>query len=99
MTQAEIRAAIEKLTGANNGILKNIGRDEWQDLQDDTRNDLPEFNDDESNPVFIFSGISNELLGMIAKGQINMQDLAKRTLEGRGYDTNNNWVGFNHTIK
>jgi hypothetical protein len=54
--------------------------------------------DDELNPAFIFGLTSSELLSQIAKGEINAQELAKRTLENRGLDINGKWVGFKHDI-
>ena len=51
------------------------------------------------NPAFIFSDTEMGLLSMIAKGEINAVELAKRTLEQRGLDINGRWVGFNNTIE
>ena len=52
---------------------------------------------DEKNPLFIFSGLPNELLVRIAKGEFDLQDLAKYELGNRGYLVNGNWGGFNET--
>lgn len=49
---------------------------------------------DELNPAFILSGVCLELVCKIAKGEINIQDLALLELEGRGYDKNGFWIGF-----
>ena len=43
---------------------------------------------------YIFSLTSNELLGAIVRGEIDTVELAKKTLENRGYDEKGNWVGF-----
>jgi len=54
---------------------------------------------DEENPVFIFyHDVSSEFLSQIAKGEINLQELAKRQLEARGLDIEGNWVGFGKEI-
>ena len=92
MKQSEIRQAIELLTGQENGILSEIDDDILNDLREDADEQNPHFASDEYNPAFLFSGTSNALLGMIAKGEINLQDLAMRILEGRGYDQDGNWV-------
>ncbi len=53
----------------------------------------------EYNPIFIFyHEISGEFLSQIAKGELNLQELAKRTLENKGLDINGNWVGFGKEI-
>ncbi len=54
---------------------------------------------DEMNPIFIFeSSLPTELLSMIAKGQIDVVELAKRQLENRGLNLNGKFVGFYETI-
>lgn len=57
-------------------------------------NYTPSNDNDENNPDYIFSLTSNELLGAIVRGEIDTVELAKKTLENRGYDENGNWVGF-----
>jgi hypothetical protein len=67
-----------------------------------TRKEMNEWNlkaesgilDDELNPAFILSLTATELLSQVAKGKINLQELAKRELENRGCDINGLWVGF-----
>lgn len=54
---------------------------------------------DELNPAFILSSVSSELLTQIIKGEIDLQELAKREMENRGLDENGKWVGFNNEIK
>lgn len=85
MTQSEIRNQIKRATGQDH--LNNITEETYDDLQQG-------FTGDDENPAFILDMASNAILGMIAKGEINIQDLAKRTLESRGYDEDGNWVGF-----
>ena len=41
---------------------------------------------DELNPAFILSTVATSLLSQIAKGEIHLQELAKRELENRGLD-------------
>lgn len=53
---------------------------------------------DDLNPAFILSGTNINLLVQIANGELDMQELAKRVLEGRGLDINGAWVGFNKQI-
>lgn len=53
---------------------------------------------DELNPAFILSLTATELLSKIAKGEINLQELAKRELESRGQNIEGIWVGFKHEI-
>lgn len=53
---------------------------------------------DELNPAFILSLTATELLSKIAKGEINLQELAKRELENRGQNINGAWVGFKSEI-
>lgn len=38
--------------------------------------------------------MSNAFLGKIAKGKVDMAELARQLLEARGYDTSGMWVGF-----
>lgn len=54
---------------------------------------------DDLNPAFILSGTNINLLVQIANGEIDMQELAKRVLEGRGLDINGAFAGFNSKIK
>ena len=51
------------------------------------------------NPAFILSLTATALLTQIAKGEINLQELAKRELEDRGYGINGQLVGFNKVIE
>jgi hypothetical protein len=53
---------------------------------------------DELNPAFILSLTETELLSKIAKGEINLQELAKRELEDRGKNIDGSWVGFESKI-
>ena len=54
---------------------------------------------DEENPIFIFyHNISSKFLSQIAKGEFNLQELAKRQLENRGLDINGNLVGLGKEI-
>ena len=53
---------------------------------------------DELDPAFILSLTATELLSKIAKGEINLQELAKRELENRGQNIEGVWVGFKHEI-
>jgi hypothetical protein len=53
---------------------------------------------DELNPAFILSLTETELLSKIAKGEINLQELAKRELEDRGQNIDGAWVGFESKI-
>ena len=72
-----------------------------------TRKDLKNWNEkaqngtisDDLNPIFILSLTATELLSKIAKGEINLQELAKRELENRGKNINGQWAGFNHEIE
>ena len=54
---------------------------------------------DETNPKFNLTLTANSLLSKIAKGEINLQELAKRELENRGHNIDGFWDGFNHKIK
>ena len=49
---------------------------------------------EEQNPRFMFSTESCEILGMVARGEIDAQYLAKRELANRGHDTDGRWIGF-----
>lgn len=49
---------------------------------------------DEFNPEFLFSLTPNLLLISIIKGHVDPVALAKAQLANRGYDLNNQWVGF-----
>ena len=53
---------------------------------------------DDLNPAFILSLTATELLSKIAKGEIDLQELAKRELENRGQNIDGIWVGFNKEI-
>ena len=49
---------------------------------------------DDQNPNYLFSVTSNDLLGAIVRGEIDVIELAKKSLENRGIDENGKWVGF-----
>ena len=69
-----------------------MNRAEWQELE---KAEISE----ENNPYFLLATISSELISKIAKGEINVQEVAKRTLEDRNLDIDLNWVGFGKEIK
>jgi len=50
--------------------------------------------DDESNPEFTFSCTNNNILVLIATGQIDARAMAWKTLADKGLDEKGNWVGF-----
>lgn len=54
--------------------------------------------DEAKNPVFILKGTDLDLLSQIAKGEIDVKELAKRELEALGLDINAKWVGFDKKI-
>lgn len=54
---------------------------------------------DDANPAYLFSTTWTELLAKIASGEIDCQDLAKRTLAQRGVDLKGQWVGFDQAAK
>lgn len=56
-----------------------------------SKKDLP----DDLNPEYLFTGTWTGLLIQIAKGTIDCQGIAKKTLANRGLDINGKWVGFN----
>lgn len=60
---------------------------------------VPRNEEDDYNPKYIFSLTGNELLGAIVKGQINAVALAKKELQNRGYNADNEWVGFGSNKK
>ncbi len=39
---------------------------------------------------------SNEVLCAVARGELDLNALAVRELQFRGFDPNGNWVGFTH---
>ena len=49
---------------------------------------------DELNPNMIFQGTYTELLVKAAKGEIDLNELAKSELAARGLDQHGEWVGF-----
>ena len=51
------------------------------------------------NPAFILTGVSDNLLSLIAKGEIDCQELAKRHLEMQGLNINGKWCGFDKEIE
>ena len=56
---------------------------------------VPKNSSDNENPAYLFSLISNALLGGIVRGEIDAVELAKKELSERGYNDRGNWVGFN----
>lgn len=40
---------------------------------------------------------SNRVLAAVARGELDLNELAIRTLASRGYNENEKWVGFNAT--
>ncbi|MGM0582777.1 MAG: hypothetical protein ACQETL_19030 [Bacteroidota bacterium] len=54
---------------------------------------------DNLNPALILSGVSTELLTQVIKGEIDLNEIAKREMENRGFDENGKWVGFGIEIK
>lgn len=94
MRQSEILAAIEKATGVTNGVLKTIDQDTFCDLTEDSCREQPHFTGGDYNPAYALGGVPIEILGLIAQGKINVQDLAKRLLESSGYNEHAKWVGF-----
>lgn len=57
-------------------------------------NYIPTNDSDEQNPDYMFSLTSNDLLGAIVRGEIDVIELAKKTLSNRGFDENGIWIGF-----
>lgn len=49
---------------------------------------------DDLNPIFLFSGVNNQLICDIVNGKIDVLSLAKYELEKRGYNEKNKWIGF-----
>jgi len=49
---------------------------------------------DEENPAYLLSGVWTTLLVQIAKGEVDVEELAKKELANRGLNNNGNWVGF-----
>jgi hypothetical protein len=52
----------------------------------------PKHDSDELNEKYILHLTANDLLVAIANGQIDMVELAKKTLAGRGFDENGKWI-------
>ena len=76
-----------------NTMKGNTAYAAYLDLQQEAMKSNPIVKDDE-NAANIFSLTSNALLAMIANGEIDCKQLAKYTLENRGYDANGKYVGF-----
>lgn len=49
---------------------------------------------DDSNPVFMFSMTSTDVLALIAQGKIDPVWFAKKELANRGQNIKGQWVGF-----
>ena len=47
---------------------------------------------DEKNPEFLLNGVDTELIVKIAKGEIDVVELAKTELKNRYLDIDGNWV-------
>ena len=54
---------------------------------------------DNLNPSLMLQGIDSRLLAKVLAGEIDLNELAKREMEGRGLNAKGEWVGFNKTIK
>ncbi|MCF8261589.1 MAG: hypothetical protein K9J12_12500 [Melioribacteraceae bacterium] len=54
---------------------------------------------DEKNPEFIFNMTHTDLLVKAIKREIDLGDLVKRQLAGRGLDSNGIWIGFEKAKK
>jgi len=54
---------------------------------------------DDNNPEYMMQTISNVLLGKAIKGEIDLIELAKQELKNRGYNVEDEWVGFDKTNK
>lgn len=50
--------------------------------------------EDDNNEKYLFHGDSTYLLALIAKGELNAQDLAKNEPKARGLDVNGSFVGW-----
>ena len=50
--------------------------------------------DDDRNPDYMFQMIHTDLLCKAARGEIDLQQLAKDELASRGLDWSGKWVGF-----
>ena len=49
---------------------------------------------DDDNPYYAFSLLSNEMLSKFIKGEYDAIHIAKVELSSRGYDLEGNWVGM-----
>jgi hypothetical protein len=54
---------------------------------------------DNLDPTLILQGASSELLTKVIKGEIDLNEVAKREMENRGFNENGKWVGFGIEIK
>lgn len=49
---------------------------------------------EEGNPRFALQGIGSDMLAMAARGEIDLNALARMELAARGLDADGQWVGF-----
>ncbi len=49
---------------------------------------------DEQNPKYALQTIHADILAAAARGEIDLNTLARRELASRGLDDNGRWVGF-----
>lgn len=49
---------------------------------------------DEHNPDLILNGICTDMLAQAARGELDLNVLARRALAKRGVDWHGHWVGF-----
>lgn len=69
----------DKQTLRNQLIMKTNEVDQIEEMED------------EMNPDFLFNSTWNELLIQIVKGEIDLVQIAKKTLAGRGLTEDNNY--------
>ena len=58
-----------------------------------------EFVGDELNPHFLFSDVRSELLLAIEAGELDVLDLVRDQLAGRGFNRDGKWVGFDRSAE
>ena len=54
---------------------------------------------DEDNPKFMFQTFNTKLLMKIAKGMLDTQKIAQKTLADEGIGKKGKWVGFDQAAK
>jgi len=54
---------------------------------------------DDRNPLYALQTLSGEVLQMAARGEIDLNELARAELASRGVDEDGKWVGWNRTTK